>query len=99
MGLTDVLFGRKKLKGPAQERLFALSTARVTLDAELGLKPAGAGGVIFKPLSAGGVVPGRKEAQQGLDAGARGDGAGGRGKKGEVGAQGGGFPRGVPPGQ
>ena len=53
MGFTDVLFGRKKLKSPAQERLFALSTARVTLDAELGLKSAGSGGIVFKPLSAG----------------------------------------------
>ena len=56
MGFTDVLFGRKKLKGPAQERMFALSTARVTLDAELGLKSAGTGGVVFKPLSAGEFV-------------------------------------------
>jgi len=56
MGFTDVLFGRKKLKAPAQERMFALSTARVTLDAELGLKPAGTGGVVFKPLSAGEFV-------------------------------------------
>ena len=53
MGLADVLLGRKKLKSPAGEKLFALSTARVTLETELGLKPAGAGGIIFKPLSAG----------------------------------------------
>ena len=53
MGLRDVLFGRKQLKGPADERLFALSTAQVTLDTELGLKPAGAAAVVFKPLSSG----------------------------------------------
>ena len=53
MGLGDVLFGRKKLKGPARDRLFALTTAAVTLDVECGLKPAGAGAVVFKPLSAG----------------------------------------------
>ena len=40
MGLTDVLFGRKKLKEAKGERLFAISTARVTLEVELGLKPA-----------------------------------------------------------
>ena len=40
MGLGDVLFGRKKLKGPARDRLFALTTAAVTLDVECGLKPA-----------------------------------------------------------
>ncbi|MGI8420789.1 MAG: PspA-associated protein PspAB, partial [Gaiellaceae bacterium] len=53
MGLGDVLFGRKKLKEPAGERLFALSTARVTLETELGLRFAGAGAVVYKPLSAG----------------------------------------------
>ena len=53
MGLGDVLFGRKKLKGPARDRLFALTTAAVTLDVSCGLKPAGVGAVVFKPLSAG----------------------------------------------
>lgn len=53
MGLSDVLFGRKKLKGPARDRLFALTTAAVSLDMECGLKPAGVGAVVFKPLSAG----------------------------------------------
>jgi hypothetical protein len=67
LGLTDVLFGRKKLKDPAGERLFALSTARVTLDVELGLKPADAGGVVFKPLSAGEFVRAENELQEVLD--------------------------------
>jgi len=53
VGLGDVLFGRKKLKGAKLEKLFALSTAQVTLDTELGLKPAGVAAVCFKPLSAG----------------------------------------------
>ena len=53
MGLGDILFGRKKLKGPARDRLFALTTSAVTLDVECGLQPAGAGAVVFKPLSAG----------------------------------------------
>ena len=53
MGLRDVLFGRKQLAAPADERLFALSTARVTLDTELGLKSGGAAAVVFKPLSSG----------------------------------------------
>jgi hypothetical protein len=53
VGLTDILFGRKKLKEPAGERLFALTTAAVTLDVECRLKTAGAGAAIFKPLSAG----------------------------------------------
>jgi hypothetical protein len=53
MGLGDILFGRKKLKGPARDRLFALTTSAVTLGVECGLQPAGAGAVVFKPLSAG----------------------------------------------
>ena len=68
MGLADVLFGRKKLKGPAGERLFAISTARITLETELDLKPAGAAGVCFKSLSAGEFVRAENELQQLLDA-------------------------------
>ena len=53
MGLGDILFGRKKLKEPARDRLFALTTAAVTLDVSCGLKPSGVGAIVFKPLSAG----------------------------------------------
>jgi hypothetical protein len=68
LGLTDVLFGRKKLKEPARERLFAISTARITLQTELDLKPTGAAGVCFKSLSAGEFVRAENELQQLLDA-------------------------------
>jgi hypothetical protein len=68
VGLRDVLFGRKKLKDPARERLFAISTARITLEAELDLKSAGAAGVCFKSLSAGEFVRAENELQQLLDA-------------------------------
>jgi hypothetical protein len=53
MGLRDVLFGRKKLSEPRDDRLFALATAAVTLDTELGLKTAGKAAVTYKPLSSG----------------------------------------------
>jgi hypothetical protein len=53
LGLGDVLFGRKKLKGASLDKLFALSTAQIALETELGLKPAGVAAVVFKPLSAG----------------------------------------------
>ena len=53
LGLRDVLLGRKQLKGPATERLFAMSTAAVTLDVSCGLRFAGAGALVYKPLSAG----------------------------------------------
>jgi len=68
VGLRDVLFGRKKLKDPARERLFAISTARITLETELDLKPSGSAGVCFKSLSAGEFVRAENELQQLLDA-------------------------------
>jgi hypothetical protein len=53
MGLRDVLFGRKKLAEPQDDRLFALTTAAVTLQTELGLTFAGGAAVSFKPQSSG----------------------------------------------
>jgi hypothetical protein len=53
VGLGDILFGKKKLKGAKLDKIFALSTAQITLESELGLKPSGAAAVVFKPLSAG----------------------------------------------
>jgi hypothetical protein len=64
MGLGDILFGRKKLKGPARDRLFALTTAAVTLDVSCGLKPAGTGALVFKPLSAGEFAQAEADAEQ-----------------------------------
>lgn len=68
MGLLDVMFGRKKLKGAAPDRLFALATAQVTLDIELGLKPGGAAAVCFKALSAGDFARADDEMQELLTA-------------------------------
>jgi hypothetical protein len=53
MGLRDILSGRKKLPGPKDDRLFALTTAAVTMQVELGLRTAGAGAIAFKPQSSG----------------------------------------------
>jgi hypothetical protein len=53
VGLRDVLFGRRKLSEPTEERLFAIATARITMEVELGLRPAGVAAVTFKPLSSG----------------------------------------------
>jgi hypothetical protein len=48
------LFGRRRRPvAAAREKLFGLSTAAVTLDMELGLKPAGVAAVVFKPQSSG----------------------------------------------
>jgi hypothetical protein len=53
VGIRDVLFGRKKLSEPKDDRLFGLVTAAVTLDTEFGLKPAGEAAIAFKPQSSG----------------------------------------------
>ena len=50
MGFLDVLTGKRKIKGPAPDRLFAMSTAGVTLDTELGLKSSGKAAIVFQPL-------------------------------------------------
>jgi hypothetical protein len=67
LGLRNVLFGRKSLAAPARERLFALTTAAVTLQTDLGLRTAGAGAICFKPLSAGDFVRAENDLQQLLD--------------------------------
>ena len=51
MGLLDILGGRRKLKGPAPDRLFAITTAQVTLETGLGIKHRGAAGIVFQPLA------------------------------------------------
>ena len=53
MGLRDIIGGKKKLAEPQDDRLFALTTAAVTLQTELGLTTAGKAAVTYKPLSTG----------------------------------------------
>jgi hypothetical protein len=60
-------FGRKPSLAAARDRLFALSTAAVTLDMELGLKTAGVAAVIFKPMSAGEFTRAASDLEQLLD--------------------------------
>src|SRR3954454_20011885 len=50
MGCLDVFTGKRKIKGPAPDRLFAMSTAGVTLETEMGLKTAGKAAIVFQPL-------------------------------------------------
>jgi hypothetical protein len=51
MGLLDVILGRRKMAGPAPDRLFAISTAYVKFETELGIKSRGAAAIVFQPLS------------------------------------------------
>jgi hypothetical protein len=51
MGFLDAIFGSKgKLKMPAPDRLFAMTTAYVTLETGLGLKHREVAGIVFQPL-------------------------------------------------
>jgi hypothetical protein len=52
VGFLDALLGgRRKLKAPAPDRLFAMTTAQVTLETELGLKHRDVAGIVFQPLA------------------------------------------------
>ena len=75
MGLGDVIFGRKKLKGSNLDKLFALSTAQLTLETEVGLKPSGVAAVVFKPLSAGEFLQAERDIDELLAVAARDSGS------------------------
>jgi hypothetical protein len=51
VGFLDALTGRRKLAAPARDRLFAISTAYVTLEAEHGITTRGAAAIVFQPLA------------------------------------------------
>jgi hypothetical protein len=55
MGLFDTILGRgKKSAGPAKsDRLFALTTAYITLETSVGMHTRGAAAIVFQPLSTG----------------------------------------------
>ena len=51
MGFLDALLGKSRLPKPKPDKLFAISTAYVTLNTNLNLKSEGAG-ICFKPIEA-----------------------------------------------
>ncbi len=51
MGFLDILTGKRKLKAPAPDRLFAMSTAAVTLEMTLQLHTRGKAAIVFQPLA------------------------------------------------
>ena len=51
MGLLDVLTGKRKLDKPAPDRLFAITTAYVTLETTLEITSRQAAGIVFQALS------------------------------------------------
>lgn len=51
MGLFDILTGKRRLARPAPDRLFAMTTANVAFETELGLRSRGLAGIVFQPLA------------------------------------------------
>lgn len=51
MGLRDILTGRHTVKGPAPDRLFAITTAYVTLQSEHQIEPTGKAAIVFQALA------------------------------------------------
>jgi hypothetical protein len=52
MGFLDVLRGKRQLKKPVPtDRVFAMTTAQITLEMEVGLKSSGKVAIVFQPLA------------------------------------------------
>jgi hypothetical protein len=51
VGLRDILTGRHEVKGPAPDRLFAISTAYIALQSEHSIDPAGSAAIVFQALA------------------------------------------------
>src|SRR5215831_5442369 len=53
MGIFDSLFGRQKPVPVGPERLFAMSTAQITLETSQSLTPSGTAAMCFKGVASG----------------------------------------------
>lgn len=71
MGFLDFILGTTKLPQPKSERLFAIATARITLEAKLGLKPVGNAAICIKPLESSTYERTRAEVEDMLKLGSR----------------------------
>jgi hypothetical protein len=60
----DALLGRSKVKGPAPDRLFALSTAYIGLDAGHGIKTQGRAAIVFQALATSDFAQIAKETEE-----------------------------------
>lgn len=68
MGFLDVILGRSKPVKPDLDRLFALSTAAVTLEAAAGFVPTGLGSVCFRAAEGAAFAQLEKDIRELLDA-------------------------------
>ena len=52
MGFLDILRGKREIKKAAPtDRVFAMTTAQITLEMQLGLKSTGKSAIVFQPLA------------------------------------------------
>jgi hypothetical protein len=68
MGFLDILRGKRELKQPAPDRLFAMTTAYVKMEMELSLRSSGKAAIVFQPLATAdfdGIVRDMEEVVQG----------------------------------
>ncbi|HEU0024310.1 MAG TPA: hypothetical protein VFQ12_06755 [Thermoleophilaceae bacterium] len=73
MGFLDALLGGRgnKLKAPAPDRLFAMTTANITLETGLGLKHRSVAAIVFQPLGTADFQQIVKETQALLESSAK----------------------------
>jgi hypothetical protein len=64
VGLLDMLTGRHQVKGPAPDRLFAITTAYVTLQTQHQVEPAGSAAIVFQALATSDFESTIKEMEQ-----------------------------------
>ncbi|CAM5654394.1 hypothetical protein STENM327S_03982 [Streptomyces tendae] len=68
MGLLDILLGRSRAVGPDLDRLFALPSAAVGLEAAAGFRPTGQGAVCFATVEGAAFERTHREIRALLDA-------------------------------
>ncbi len=64
MGFLDSILGKTKLPEAKTDKLFAISTAAITLEASLGYKADGAAGVCIKPMESSRYEAARAEIEE-----------------------------------
>ena len=69
--ILDSILGKSELLTAKLDRLFAISTASITMEANLGLSPDGAAGICFKPIESSKYEAARSEIEELLSFSAR----------------------------
>jgi hypothetical protein len=73
MSIFDVIFGRQKPVPPGPERLFAMSTAQLTLETEQHLTAEGAAALCFKGVASGPFADIQRDLEQLMEIAGRDD--------------------------